>query len=402
MLDKHNSFILTTKSDQSLDFFAPKNSRIAYFEDSDTDLKTILSSQIFDVVYVRDPFNTGSYDLSNIETKLSILQKLQPSAKYVDNTRTLDDVLIEDKWRQYQLLGTYMSPTKLASKASFISGEHIAKKRISARSKDILFSVGKPLNDDWIVQDLVVIEEELRVYVVRGKVDSSASIKSSKTNNTKVKVVGSRSLDESEIAFAQEIAHLLPAMDFVGLDIGLTSDGPVLIEVNRSPQFKRYNELNKVNILERLFADLRKNEMTLGIFENISFPELGVKDLLAKVDTGAYSGAIHCTDIKVFRRGEDKQRILKFVPLGNKKLAAETDDFEETFVRSSTGHRIKRYVITTTIVIKGIKYETKIGLSNRSEMKREALLGRRFLRENNLLVDVRINSEYDDEGENTR
>lgn len=140
----------------------------------------------------------------------------------------------------------------------------------------------------------------------------------------------------------------------------------------------------------------------LGIFENVSFPDLGVEGILAKVDTGAFSGALNCTDIKVFRRGVDRRRILKFTPLGDKKLATETEDFEETYIRSSTGHRIKRYIITTTILINGKKYKLKIGLSNRQLMKRDVLIGRRFLRENNLLVDVRRNSEYDDEGENTK
>lgn len=140
----------------------------------------------------------------------------------------------------------------------------------------------------------------------------------------------------------------------------------------------------------------------VGCLEYISFPDLGAKDVLAKVDTGAFSGAIHCTDIKVVRRGKDKRRILKFTPLGNPELAQETANFEQTYIRSATGHRQKRFIITTGITCNGRTYETKIGLSDRRDMKREALLGRRFLRENNLLVDVRINSQLDDEGENTR
>ena len=141
---------------------------------------------------------------------------------------------------------------------------------------------------------------------------------------------------------------------------------------------------------------------TVGCLEYVSFPELGIHTTLAKVDTGAFSGALHCTSIKVFKRGQDKKRILKFTPLGNKSLATETDDFEETYVRSATGHRQKRFIITTKVRCRGRTYITKIGLSDRSDMRREVLLGRRFLRENNLLVDVRINSELDDEGENTR
>lgn len=402
MSSKHNSFVLTTKSDQSLGFFVSKNTTIAYFEDTDVALETLLHAQVFDVIYIRDPFNTGDYSLDNISRKIALLRTLQPHAQFVDNIKSLDDVLVEDKWKQYEIVGQFMAPTVLATNGLFVEGKHIAKKRVSARSKDILFSVQTPLDDKWIIQDLIPINEELRIYVVHGKVMPQATIKTSKSNGEKVKVVGIRPLSDMEAAFAQAVVSCVPQLDFVGLDVAVTRDGLMLIEVNRSPQFKRYNELSSSNIIEGFFDTMHERGTVLGIFEDISFPELGIVKVFAKVDTGAYSGALHCTDIKVFRRGKDKKRILKFVPLGNKKYATETDTFDETYVRSSSGHRIKRYVIATSVVVQGKTYSTRIGLSNRSDMKREALLGRRFLRENNLLVDVRINSEYDDEGENTR
>lgn len=142
--------------------------------------------------------------------------------------------------------------------------------------------------------------------------------------------------------------------------------------------------------------------MTIGWVEEVSFPELGLDNIEAKVDTGAYSGALHCTGIKVVRRGLSRKRVLRYLPDGRKDLARETDKFYETHVRSALGHGQKRYIIETEIVLKGKKYPIMIGLSDRSDMKRPMLLGRRFLRENNLLVDVRINAEYDDEGESIR
>lgn len=140
----------------------------------------------------------------------------------------------------------------------------------------------------------------------------------------------------------------------------------------------------------------------IGCFELVSFPEFGLDDVEAKVDTGAFSGALHCTDIKVVRRGPDRKRILKYNPHGNARLSQETDEFFETYVRSALGHRKKRFIIDTEIELRGKKYPITIGLSDRSDMKRPVLIGRRFLRENDILVDVRINAEYDDEGENVR
>jgi hypothetical protein len=147
---------------------------------------------------------------------------------------------------------------------------------------------------------------------------------------------------------------------------------------------------------------MNPDEIVVGSFELVSLPDLGVSGEMAKIDTGAFSGALHCTDIKVVRRGVIRKRYLKFTPLGNPKLATETDTFIKTYVRSATGHRIKRYLIDTTIELKGVAYPIRIGLSDRSDLKRNVLIGRRFLRENNILVDVRINQEEDDEGENSR
>lgn len=147
---------------------------------------------------------------------------------------------------------------------------------------------------------------------------------------------------------------------------------------------------------------MSQDEITVGCIEWVSFPGLGLKNVIAKIDTGAYSGAIHCTDIKVIRRGAKRKRVLRFTPHGHPELVKEVDRFYETYVRSALGHRRKRYLIDTEIEIGGQLYPTKIGLSDRSEMRRPALIGRRFLRENNILVDVRVNAEYDDEGESTK
>jgi hypothetical protein len=142
--------------------------------------------------------------------------------------------------------------------------------------------------------------------------------------------------------------------------------------------------------------------ITLGCFEEVSLPELGLERIMAKVDTGAFSGAVHCTDIKIVRRGLVRKRYLKFAPDGNPALAMETDTFQKTYIRSASGHRSKRYIIDTVITVQGKQYPVRIGLSDRTDLKRPVLLGRRFLRENGMLVDVQLNQEYDDEGENTR
>ena len=144
------------------------------------------------------------------------------------------------------------------------------------------------------------------------------------------------------------------------------------------------------------------SRVTIGGFEKVSLPELKLNDVIAKVDTGAYSGAIHCTDIKIIRRGINRKRYLSFKPAGIESLVTQTDQFRRRIVRSATGHKVKRYLICTTLEINGKTYPIEIGLSDRTDMKKQVLIGRRFLREQNILVDVSRNVQHDDEGEQLR
>jgi hypothetical protein len=199
-------------------------------------------------------------------------------------------------------------------------------------------------------------------------------------------------------------------LGIAGVDLIVTGEGEgYVLEVNATPSLRSHQfppEGEAVDVASMVFDELEKTSgigtsPVIGCFETVSLPRLGVDVALAKIDTGAFSGAIHATDIKVFKRGRDQRRILKFTPIGDSTLATETHDFLETYVRSSTGHRKKRFIISTDLVIGSKTYQVLIGLSDRSDLKTPILLGRRFLRENGITVDVRINQELDDDGEAT-
>jgi len=140
---------------------------------------------------------------------------------------------------------------------------------------------------------------------------------------------------------------------------------------------------------------MKNNEKIFGICEYVSIPELGVNNVLAKVDTGAYSGALHCSKIKEVIRKIDGKKVLRFTPSNDDSNTMDISRYAKSYVRSSTGHRVLRYLFDTNIVINGITYPIRIGLSNRSDMNYEILLGRRFLGDNNILVDSRINQNLD-------
>lgn len=139
----------------------------------------------------------------------------------------------------------------------------------------------------------------------------------------------------------------------------------------------------------------KKSDKIFGICEYVDLPEFGLNHVLAKIDTGAYSGALHCSKIREKIRKSDGKKILVFTPSYNHSNEMQVRRYARSYVRSSTGHRTKRYLFDTNIVIKGVEYRARIGLSNRSDMNYEVLIGRRFLNENNILVDVRLNQELD-------
>jgi len=125
----------------------------------------------------------------------------------------------------------------------------------------------------------------------------------------------------------------------------------------------------------------------LGIFEKVGFPEYGMDAVVAKIDTGAYTGALHCTNIQ--EESVEGGKVLHFTPFDTPELVKTADNFLVKYVKSSNGKREKRYLIETIILIQDEEFPIILSLADRSEMKWPVLIGRRFLRTNNLLVDVR-------------
>lgn len=124
----------------------------------------------------------------------------------------------------------------------------------------------------------------------------------------------------------------------------------------------------------------------VGRYEKVSFPEFGIQKVVAKIDTGAFTGALHCTH--VHEEVDDGEKVLYFSPFDDPKSVYKTPTFERGMVKSSNGAVTKRYFIETKIVLRGKPYAITLSLANRDEMKWPILIGRRFLRVNEFVVDV--------------
>lgn len=141
---------------------------------------------------------------------------------------------------------------------------------------------------------------------------------------------------------------------------------------------------------------MQHNDVTVGCLEQVAFPALFIDEVIAKIDTGAYSGALHCHSMELVDR--DGVSVLRFQPIHNEAKFVETAQFKSANVTSSNGHTSRRYIIETDVIIQGEQYTMSIGLTDRTDMKVDVLIGRRFLRKNNMIVDVRIGAEFDEDG----
>jgi hypothetical protein len=132
--------------------------------------------------------------------------------------------------------------------------------------------------------------------------------------------------------------------------------------------------------------------IVIGRRDRIDLPGLGYRNIRAKVDTGAFGSALHCSQIQVEQR--DGKQVLSFILLDPdfpqfKNEPHYAEEFTDKVVRSSSGEAEHRYIITTDVVIFRKRIPTEFSLTNRSDMKYPILLGRKFLRKR-FLVDVRL------------
>jgi hypothetical protein len=130
------------------------------------------------------------------------------------------------------------------------------------------------------------------------------------------------------------------------------------------------------------------NKKTLGRSEVIDFPDLGLIGIEAKIDTGAWSSAVHCFNIKAL----EPDHLVSFQVLdpSHPAYAEETHIYKISAIRpvkSSSGDIENRYFIKTQVVIFGQVMPIEISLTNRSSMGFPVLIGRKILK-GNFVVDV--------------
>lgn len=120
----------------------------------------------------------------------------------------------------------------------------------------------------------------------------------------------------------------------------------------------------------------------IGIIDKADFPELNLRNISLKIDTGAYTSSIHCHEVKEVELNGEKHIEFKILDPSHKKYnnkVFHVKNYEVKSVKSSFGDIEQRFIVNTKIVIFEKEYAIKLSLSDRSEMKFPILLGRRFL-----------------------
>ncbi len=120
----------------------------------------------------------------------------------------------------------------------------------------------------------------------------------------------------------------------------------------------------------------RKN---IGWEEWVSLPELGIKGIKAKIDTGAKTSALHA--FMVERCDEDGVEKVRFgihpIPENPEvEIFCVAPFVEERQVKSSNQQTELRYVINSSVLLGKESWPIEISLTNREEMSHRMLLGR--------------------------
>lgn len=125
----------------------------------------------------------------------------------------------------------------------------------------------------------------------------------------------------------------------------------------------------------------------LGRYDRVDLPQLGLDNIHAKIDTGAYTSSLHC------HRAEVVDGNLEFILLDEEHpeftgMKFIFKEFDKRDIRNSFGEVERRFIIVTSIRIFDEEIITEFSLSNRGSLKFPILLGRKILRDR-YLIDVK-------------
>ena len=134
---------------------------------------------------------------------------------------------------------------------------------------------------------------------------------------------------------------------------------------------------------------MMNEKMIIGSIEVCDLPDIGIRDLQIRVDTGAKTSSLHVDNLEKFtKHGKPWVRfdIHPDVYDIEKVTGCESALHDIRRVKSSNGVSEERYVIKTQIRLDGQAWPIDITLTDRSDMSYLMLFGRQGMGER-VLVD---------------
>lgn len=138
---------------------------------------------------------------------------------------------------------------------------------------------------------------------------------------------------------------------------------------------------------------------TLGFVEWVVMNDTNLR-LKARLDTGAKTSSLHAVNVEGFQK--DNEDWVKFqLPLGDHEDQPSEGDIEHedvvleferpvhrtVLIKRKGAPSQRRYVVKMEFCIAGTVHETQFSLTDRGNFSYPVLLGRRFMRDDNILID---------------
>jgi hypothetical protein len=120
----------------------------------------------------------------------------------------------------------------------------------------------------------------------------------------------------------------------------------------------------------------------LGWREWVALPALSITKLKAKIDTGARTSALHAYAIEPYQKGAESWVMFVIHPKQRRNdvfVECHAPVKDRRMVSDSGGHKQRRYVIETPLIIGASTIITEMTLTNRDSMLFRMLIGRTTL-----------------------